>query len=232
MTTLALPVTGVMVTGGTLLTDILELLGLCTDSTKDNDNTLSLPVLGPLVTVHLKQRSVTTQVAPQKATKWADLLEQQRLQSEMSSTMALKMAGRLGSAVTSSLCKVGRAFTQALLCTSLRTTSGVLSFTVARFTLVGRLLTVSTFTSSLRGCLSSSACDSLDRRSRRIQMYSSGTRTTWSGRYFYLGVHSYLVIGICMEPPSRQRRSPDRLPRIHRIRCCIPLLRSLGSASG
>ena len=55
-------------------------------------------------------------------------------------------------------------------------------------TLVGRLLTVSTFASSLRGCLSSSACDSLDRRSRRIQMYSSGTRTTWSGRYFYLGI--------------------------------------------
>ena len=100
---------GVMVTGGTLLADILELLGLCTDSTKDNDDTLSLPVLGSLVTVHLKHRSVTTQVAPQKA-KWADLLEQQRLQSEMSSTTALKMAGRLGSAVTSSMCKVGRAF--------------------------------------------------------------------------------------------------------------------------
>ena len=71
----------VMVTGGTLLTDILELLGLCTDSTKDND-TLSLPVLGSLVTVHLKHRSVTTQVVLQKAAKWADLLEQQRLQSE------------------------------------------------------------------------------------------------------------------------------------------------------
>ena len=95
---------------GTLLTDILELLGLRTDSTKDNDNTLSLPVLGSLVTLHLKHRSITTQVAPQKAAKWADLLEQQRLQSEMSSTMALKMAGRLGSAVTSSLCKVGREF--------------------------------------------------------------------------------------------------------------------------
>ena len=95
---------GVMITGGTLLTDILELLGLCTDPTKDNDDTLSLPVLGSLVTVDLVHTSVTTQVAPQKATKWADLLELQRLQGEMSSTMALKMAGRLGSAVTSSTC--------------------------------------------------------------------------------------------------------------------------------
>ena len=101
-----------MITGGTLLTDILELLGLCTDPKKDNDDSLSLPVLGSLVTVDLVHRSVTTQVALQKATKWADLLELQRPQGEMSSTMVLKMAGRLGSAVTSSTCKVGRAFTK------------------------------------------------------------------------------------------------------------------------
>ena len=53
---------------------------------------------GSLVTVDLVHRSVTTQVAHQKATKWADLLELHRQQSEMSSTMALKMAGRLDSA--------------------------------------------------------------------------------------------------------------------------------------
>ena len=76
---------GVKVTGGTLLTDTLELLGVCTDSTKDNDDTLSLPELGSLVTVHLRHRSVAT---PQKAAKWADLLELQRLKSEMSSTAA------------------------------------------------------------------------------------------------------------------------------------------------
>ena len=159
---------GVKVTGGTLLTDILELLGLYTDFTKDNDFLLSLPVLGSLVTVHLRHRSVTTQVAPQKAAKWADLPELQRLQSEMSSTTALKMADRLGSAVTSSMCKVGRAFIRPFFAQAfapLPVDSPLLS---RRFTLVGGLLPVSAFTSSLRGCLSSSACDSLDRRSRRI----------------------------------------------------------------
>ena len=101
---------GVRCNGGWVISRLCKLLGFDTDEEKSEDFLGSMSVLGSRIQSIFEEGRVTSRIDEKKAQKWTILLTRILHEWKLDSEQSMKMAGRLGAAVTVSLDKVGRAF--------------------------------------------------------------------------------------------------------------------------
>ena len=99
-----------MVTGGSCLTAMCNLLGFPTDPDKNDDKAWDLAVLGSRVALDVAAMSVSAAVDANKAQRWATELRCMTSEKKCSPDQASKYAGRLAFTCTIAAGQQGRAF--------------------------------------------------------------------------------------------------------------------------
>ena len=107
-------VQGVYWSGGRLLSILCTLTGLLCDSKKDENDSLSMIVLGLMVDVSLQQAQVLVRLEAKKAVQWRETVEEAMLSGQLFAWQAAKLAGRLQWALCASKSRAGGAYLKAV----------------------------------------------------------------------------------------------------------------------